>query len=94
MKTYLSSLLQPLPILVQAWRQVTMDFVEKLPTSQGFDTIVVVVDRLTKVSHFITLTHHFSATTVARLFLDHIVKLHGLPNSIITDRDKVFTSNF
>lgn len=52
------------------------------------------MDRLTKYSHFITLSHPFTASTVADLFFAHIVKLHGLPRSIITDRDSVFLSNF
>lgn len=71
-----------------------MDFIEKLPKSQGYDTILVVIDRFTKFGHFIRLTHPFTAKSVAQVFLDHVYRLHGLPESIITDRDKVFTSVF
>ena len=71
-----------------------MDFIGGLPNSQGKNTILVVVDRLSKYAHFIALAHPYSALTIAQLFLDHIYKLHGLPKSIVSDRDPVFVSNF
>uniref|UniRef100_A0A8R7TPT6 Integrase catalytic domain-containing protein n=1 Tax=Triticum urartu TaxID=4572 RepID=A0A8R7TPT6_TRIUA len=69
-----------------------MDFVEGLPKSKGYDAIMVVVDRFTKFLHFVPLRHPFTATQVAKVFWDNIVKLHGIPSSIMSDRDKVFTS--
>ncbi|KAK4390194.1 Transposon Ty3-G Gag-Pol polyprotein [Sesamum angolense] len=87
-------LLQPRPVPHQAWSSVSMDFVEGLSKSEGRNCIMVVVDRLTKYSHFLALTHPFSAELVARIFMDNVYKLHGFPTNIVTDRDKIFTSSF
>lgn len=69
-----------------------MDFIEGLPKSEGADTLLVVVDKLTKFSYFLTLAHPFTATEVARKLMDSVFKVHGLPKAIVSDRDKVFTS--
>ena len=72
-----------------------MDFIVDLPTTQGgYDAILVVVDRLTKMAHFIPTRESVSAPQVADLFISHIFRLHGLPRSIVSDRDTRFTSHF
>lgn len=73
---------------------ISMDFVEGLPKSQGFSVIMVVVDRLTKYAHFVAVKHPYKAIDIAQLFLDNIVKIHGFPQTIVSDRDTIFMSSF
>ncbi|GJY79146.1 ty3-gypsy retrotransposon protein [Tanacetum coccineum] len=87
-------LIQPLPLPQRIWTEVTMDFIKKLSLSHGKSVIMVVVDRQSKYAHFMALSHPFSASQVAQVFMDNVYKLHGLPDSIISDRDKVFMSRF
>lgn len=87
-------LLQPLPIPDKVWSDVSMDFVDGLPVFGGKSVIMVVVDRLSKAAHFIALAHPYSALSVGQAYLDNVFKLHGCPNSIVNDRDSVFTSTF
>ena len=69
---------------------ISADFIMKLPLAQGYDTILVIVDRFTKMGHFIPTTERTSAEGLAQLFRDNIWKLHELPNSIISDRGPQF----
>ena len=90
-----AGLLQPLPIPAQRWETITMDFITKLPkTPRGHDAIVVFVDKLSKQVHFAANRTTDTATDVARIFFDNIFRLHGMPTTIVSDRDSKFTSRF
>ena len=89
-----TGLLQPLPIPTRPWFSISMDFIEGLPKSNQFSAILVVVDRFTKYAHFIPLSHPYNAPKIAQLFLHNVIRLHGLPNNIISNRDPTFTSKF
>ncbi|KAI0992596.1 hypothetical protein K3495_g15589 [Podosphaera aphanis] len=84
--------LKPLEIPQKRWESISLDFITGLPTSSGFDALLVVVDRLTKMAHFIPTTTACSASHLAVLLRDNIFRLHGLPESVVSDRDPVFTS--
>jgi hypothetical protein len=85
-------LLQPLPVPQQAWEIVSLDFVEGLPASDQYNALLVVIDKFTKYGHFIPIKHPYTALQIAQLFMNNVYKLHGLPKTIISDRDPVFTS--
>ena len=86
-------LLQPLPIPEWKWEHVTIDFVVGLPrTSRGMESIWVVVDRLTKSAHFLPVRTTFNAYRLAIKYVEEIVCLHGVPVSIVLDRDPKFVS--
>jgi hypothetical protein len=71
-----------------------LDFVEGLPKVAGKSVILTVVDRFSKYKHFIALSHPYTADSVAHVFFVEIVRLHGIPASIVSDRDPIFTSAF
>ncbi|GJY28893.1 putative nucleotidyltransferase, ribonuclease H [Tanacetum coccineum] len=90
-----SGLLQQPKIPVWKWEGIAMDFVTKLPrSSSGHDTIWVIMDRLTKSAHFLPMREDYKMDRLARLYLNEIVARHGVPISIISDRDSRFTSRF
>jgi len=84
--------LMPNSIPERPWTHILADFITKLPLAQGYDSILVVVDCLTKMVHFIPTTEKTSAEKLARLFRDNVWKLHGLPESIISDREPQFAA--
>ena len=89
-----TGLLQPLPIPSQIWEEISMDFITALPPVGAYTVIMVVVDRLSKFAHFIPLKADYSSKQVAEAFINHIIKLHSFPKSIVSYRDKVFMSQF
>jgi RNase H-like domain found in reverse transcriptase/Reverse transcriptase (RNA-dependent DNA polymerase)/Integrase zinc binding domain/Chromo (CHRromatin Organisation MOdifier) domain len=86
--------LQPLPIPSQPWSSVSLDFIVELPKSAGFNAVLVVVDRLTKMSHFIPTNTTVNAEETANLYFRHVFKYHGFPEDIVSDRGTQFTSKF
>ncbi|KAK6213447.1 reverse transcriptase domain protein [Colletotrichum tabaci] len=92
--------LQPLPIPPEAWHSISLDFIVKLPKSREpltktwYDSILVIVDRLTKYAYFIPYLESSTAEDLAYTFLKYIISNHGLPKEIVSDRDKLFTSKF
>jgi hypothetical protein len=87
-------LLNPLPIPEGIWEDISLDFVVGLPSFQTYTVILVIVDRLSKAVHLGLLPTHFNASKVAELFAKMICTQHGMPKSIVSDRDPVFLSQF
>lgn len=87
--------MMPLPIPARPWQQVSLDLITALPKSRsGNDAIVVFVDKLTKMVHYVPTTTHVTAPQLATLFMREVVRLHGVPESILSDRDPRFTAHF
>jgi hypothetical protein len=84
---------QPLIVPSSVWADIAMDFGEGFSKADGKSVILTMVDRFSKYAHSIPLGHPYSATTVAKAFFDQVVWLHGIPLSIVSDRDPVFTSS-
>ena len=90
-----AGLLQSIPTPDIKWGTVSMDLITQLPkTKTGHTAIVVFVDKLTKLAHFVACKTEINAPQLAQLFYDHVIKSHGVPNTIISDRDARFTSRF
>ena len=90
-----TGLMQPFPVPEWKWEVISMDFIIGLPmTWRQHDSIMVVVDKLTKAAHFIPVKSTYETGDIAKIFMKEIFKLHGLPKAIVSDRDVKFTSNF
>jgi hypothetical protein len=90
-----ASLLQHFLIPEWKWEVITMDFITKFPrTSKQHDSIMVVVDKVTKATHFVPVNSTYKATDIAKIYMREITKLHGIPKTIVSDRVSKFTSNF
>ena len=90
-----AGLLQPLEVAEWKWENVMMDFVTHFPrTQQRYDAVLVIVDRLTKLAHFLTVRMTFTLERFCRLYIREIVRLHGVTVSIVSDRDSRFTMHF
>jgi hypothetical protein len=76
------------------WADIAIDFIEGLPKVAGKSVIPTVVDRFSKYAHFVLLGHPYTAASVARAFFDGIVRLHGFPSSIVSDRDPSSPATF
>ena len=87
-------LLQPLHILTHKWYEISMEFITGLPTLEGKDSILVIIDRLTKYAHFIWVSSKEKAIKVTYSYVKNIFKLLGFPKVIVGDRDPKFTNNF
>jgi hypothetical protein len=88
-------LLQPLPIPEKKWEVITIEFITKIPkTTRQHDSIMVVVDKLTKDSHFFLVKITHTSANIAEIYMTEIPRLHGIPRTIVSNRDTKFNSNF
>ena len=90
-----AGLLQPLPVPDWKWEQIGMDFITGLPRTRSvYDSIWVIVERLTKVAHFVPVKTTYTSAKLADIYMKRIVCLHGVPKKIVSDRGTQFTSHF
>jgi hypothetical protein len=90
-----AQLLQPLKVSEWKWEEISMDFIMGLPrTQKGYDSIWVIIDRLTKVAYFIPIKTMYTGPQLAELYILRIVCFHGMPKNIVSDRGTQFTSKF
>ena len=87
-------LLQPLPVPKRPWSSVSMDFIVDLPPSNTFDCICVVVDRFSKMAHFVPSKKTITSKNTTKFFIDNIYRYHGLPDDIVSDQIPQFVSKF
>lgn len=87
-------LIQPLPIPTALWSEISMDFIKGLPSSNRYTMAMVIVDGLSKYAHFIAFRHPFTAFTIAKAIIANVVRLNGVPTTIVSDHDKLFLSHF
>src|SRR5450759_5921902 len=84
---------KPLSIAIGPWESILMDFIQGLPMSHGFNAILTIVDRFSKMAYFVPTRKTVLATEVATVVFDHVYKMWGLPTHILSDRDSQFTGN-
>jgi len=89
-----TGLLRPLEVPERPWEEIAYDLITGLPLSEGFDAILTVIDRFSKMVHYIPTTSNATAVDIANLFVTYVWKLHGLPNKTVSDRGTVFNSKF
>ena len=89
-----AGLLKPLPIPKRPWASISLDFIVGLPLVKSYDSVCVIVCRLTKMAHFLPVSTSITSLDLAKLFIDEIFRLHGLPFDIVSDRGPQFVSNF
>jgi hypothetical protein len=87
-------LLHPLPIPNHPWASISMDFITDLPPINGVDTVLVIVDRFSKMAHFVPCSKTISGKETADLLLTSVIRLHGIPQDITSDRGPQFISHF
>lgn len=89
----LVGLLQPLLVSLQVWDDITLDSIERLSSSNRKDTILVIIGGLTKYTYFIVVSYPFTCKNVAEIFMENVIKLHGMLKSIVSDRGPIFINN-